>query len=235
VCRDGACFTYTESEFKRYKKDAKANGFIFKSGKIYYNDSGDPQNPNYVLYGTYVSDMNPLGAGVAAELSERNASFQIFGEVTMTAENFLIGGLTTLGPVGAASLGLGTTTSVAPGVLTGSLSGLTQSERLMVGELLNQGKNVEIIERSTVQGVKTADWLVDGVTTEFKTLESAGTNTLKNAIQRAAKQGQQILIDARNVGITPQAAAQQIQRAQGNIGGLVGRVTVLTKGGIVSF
>jgi Contact-dependent growth inhibition CdiA C-terminal domain len=65
--------------------------------------------------------------------------------------------------------------------------------------------------------------VIDGAVTELKTLTAAGPNTLKNAVEAASKQGQHILIDARNVGIGPQDALQQVLRAQGNIGGLLGR------------
>ena len=71
--------------------------------------------------------------------------------------------------------------------------------------------------------------------TELKTLTTAGKNTLKNAIENAALQGKKIIIDARNVAVTPEAAAAEIGRAHGNIGGLKGRVTVLTTGGAVAF
>lgn len=77
--------------------------------------------------------------------------------------------------------------------------------------------------------------MINGVVTELKTLTAAGPNTLKNAIETASKQGQQILVDARDVQITAGGALSQIQRAQGNIGGLKGRVTVLTSGGIVTY
>jgi len=39
------------------------------------------------------------------------------------------------------------------GKLTGSLDGLTSAERKVVNDLLSQGKNVEIIPRSNVQGL----------------------------------------------------------------------------------
>jgi Contact-dependent growth inhibition CdiA C-terminal domain len=123
------------------------------------------------------------------------------------------------------------------GTLSGDLGTINPVERNMVQELLNQGKDVELIPRGTT---KTPDFKIDGISTELKTLENAGTNTLKNNIQKAAEQGQQILIDARNVEITAENARQQILRAQGNLskngkGTLEGRVTVLTKDGIVSF
>lgn len=71
--------------------------------------------------------------------------------------------------------------------------------------------------------------------TELKTLTGEGPNTLKNAIETAAKQGDQILIDARGTSMTADQAANQIARAQGNIGNLAGRVTVLTKNGAITF
>jgi hypothetical protein len=110
--------------------------------------------------------------------------------------------------------------------------GLTPAEKKIFEELVAAGHEVQIIPRASG---KTADFLVDGVATELKTLTSAGANTLKNAVQDAAKQGQNILVDARNVSIDAATASQQIQRAQGNVGNLQGRVTVLTKDGPVKF
>jgi hypothetical protein len=53
--------------------------------------------------------------------------------------------------------------------------------------------------------------------------------------ETAAKQGEKILIDARGSGLSAEQAANQIARAQGNVGNLTGRVTVLTKDGVVKF
>lgn len=100
----------------------------------------------------------------------------------------------------------------------------------MVQELIDQGKNVTVVPRATH---KTADFIIDGVTTELKTLTQAGTNTLKNSIEKAAQQGQSILIDARNVNYSSADALDHIKRAEGNIGSLKGRITVLTKDGAV--
>jgi len=117
-------------------------------------------------------------------------------------------------------------------IAAGPIIGLTPAERQVFEELQASGYNVQIIPRATGP---TADFLVNGITTELKTLTSAGANTLKNAIQGAAKQGENIIIDARNVAIDAQNALQQIQRAQGNVGNLQGRVTVLTKEGPVKY
>lgn len=123
------------------------------------------------------------------------------------------------------------------GNLTGDLNTINPVERNIVQELLDSGRDVELVPRSNTQ---TPDFLIDGVPTELKTLERAGRNTLKNAIQSASSQGDQILIDARNVPITSENAMMQIQRAQGSLlndgrPSLNGRVTVLTQEGSVTF
>jgi hypothetical protein len=84
---------------------------------------------------------------------------------------------------------------------------------------------------------KSADFLVDGVKTELKILEAGegGPTTIKNAIEGAAKQGKNIIVDAQGTNLTAEQAANQIARAQGNIGGLQGRVLVYTKDGVTKF
>jgi hypothetical protein len=103
-------------------------------------------------------------------------------------------------------------TGVKPGSLAGSLDGLTASERAMVQELRAQGKNIEIIPRGPG---KTPDFKIDGVPTELKTLTVAGKNTVKNAIEKASEQGEQILIDARNVPISKAEALTQNRAGAG--------------------
>ncbi len=88
---------------------------------------------------------------------------------------------------------------VKNGQVVGDLKGLTLAEREFVDELVSQGKQVEIIPRGSG---KTADFLIDGVETELKTVNRLGANTVKNAIQSASKQGENILIDARGTSLT---------------------------------
>ena len=84
---------------------------------------------------------------------------------------------------------------------------------------------------------KSADFLVNGVKTEIKILQAGegGPTTIKTAIEAAAKQGKDIIIDAQSTNLTAEQAANQIARAQGNIGGLAGRVLVYTKDGVSKF
>ena len=75
------------------------------------------------------------------------------------------------------------------GTLTGSLNGLTSDERRMVDELLNQGRNVEILRPSNIPNVGTPDFRVDGVLTELKTLHGTSLNTHVTRIQQGFDQG----------------------------------------------
>jgi len=94
-----------------------------------------------------------------------------------------------------------------------------------------EGNEVQALE--AVQGQKNPDALVNGVKTEFKTLTVAGPNTLKNQIQDGLKQAPNVVVDARGTSITKAQAMQQIQRAEGNMGSVQGRVTILTNEGAV--
>jgi len=122
-------------------------------------------------------------------------------------------------------------------VLTGSeraLKDLDVVERAFADEMLDMGFYVHAIERGAG---KTADFLINGVKTELKTLTELGENTMKNAIEKAMRQGKNIVIDTRYLdnanGITADYVMQQIMRAQGNKGSLVGRVIVRTAEGVV--
>jgi RHS repeat-associated protein len=137
-------------------------------------------------------------------------------------------GLYAAGAFGSAGL-------IELGVATGPLAGvgLTPQARAYGEELIAAGHKVVALPTNSI--TKMADFVIDGIVTEYKGLTAAGPTTVKNAIEKAAQQGKAIVIDARNVGVTAQNALQQIQRAQGNIGGLQGRVTVLTKEGPVKY
>jgi RHS repeat-associated protein len=80
---------YGDAEFERFKKDLQRQGFIVKNGNIYapvMDDDGNVVGQRRI--GTYVSDMNPLGEGVGAELSRRNPAFQRFGQVGLLYMSF---------------------------------------------------------------------------------------------------------------------------------------------------
>ena len=119
------------------------------------------------------------------------------------------------------------------GELTGKLDGLTVDERNMVNDLLEQGKNVEIIPKTV--GHKTPDFYVDGVLTELKTLNGSSLNTAVTRIQDGFAQGAQtVIIDARKTGMTLEQAQTVIDRAIGSFSGnLPGNVEIWTIEGVL--
>jgi RHS repeat-associated protein len=97
-----------------------------------------------------------------------------------------------------------------PAMITG-VTRMTQAELSMAGYLAANGQNVEKLAVSTVQGVRTADFAVNGIAVELKTIGAqGGANTLKNAIASAVGQGRgNVLIDARDAVRITVAEAQQ--------------------------
>jgi len=121
------------------------------------------------------------------------------------------------------------------GKISGSLDDLTQSEKLMIGDLIKQGKNVDIIPRSNVSGEKTPDFIVDGVRTELKTLSGTSLNTPVTRITDGFKQGANtVIIDARATGMTAEQATTVLERVDGIYNNSIpGRIEIWTNFGII--
>jgi hypothetical protein len=86
-------------------------------------------------------------------------------------------------------------------------------ERRIAELLKGEGKNVKSIKESTVDSERTPDAEVDGVETEFKTLdEGAGPNTVKNTLNKAKGQARDAIIDARGSGLSEEGAREGLAR-----------------------
>lgn len=97
---------------------------------------------------------------------------------------------------------------------------LTAEESAIVGRLLNEGRTVRVLAESTKQGVRTADFIVDGVRTELKTISSLTSKDLSGALGRrileGAGQAPNIIADVRGqAGLTRELAERAIRRAFG--------------------
>jgi hypothetical protein len=124
---------------------------------------------------------------------------------------------------------------VQQGRLTGTTKGLTQAERAMVNDLLNQGKNVEILVRSNAQGVPTVDFKVNGVLTELKTLGGTSLNTPVTRITEGFAQGAEtVILDARATGLTAAQADTVLSRVNGIYkNNIPGKIEIWTNKGII--
>jgi hypothetical protein len=86
-------------------------------------------------------------------------------------------------------------------------------ERKMAEHLQLEGKNVKALKESTTPGQKTPDSLVDGVPTEFKTLQpDASPNSVKNTLNTAKKQAQDAVVDARGSGLGESGAHEGLAK-----------------------
>ncbi|WP_210585583.1 PrsW family glutamic-type intramembrane protease [Streptomyces sp. GESEQ-35] len=82
-------------------------------------------------------------------------------------------------------------------------------ERRIAETLQREGKDVKALKESEVPGQKTADAIVDGVPTEFKTLDSgAAPNSVKNTLNTAKKQARDAVVDARGSGLGEDGARE---------------------------
>jgi hypothetical protein len=90
-----------------------------------------------------------------------------------------------------------------PGGIDESAKSFNDKERKIADLLKGEGRNVKAVKESDVPGVRTADSTVDGVDTEFKSLdEGASQNSVKNAINSAKGQARDAIIDARGSGLS---------------------------------
>lgn len=97
---------------------------------------------------------------------------------------------------------------------------LTPAEWNIVDQLTREGRTVRVLEESTQQGVRTADFLVDGVRTELKTISNLTSPDLSGALGRrileGAGQAPHIIADVRQqAGLTRALAERAVRRAFG--------------------
>ncbi|WP_326592928.1 hypothetical protein [Streptomyces brevispora] len=81
-----------------------------------------------------------------------------------------------------------------------------------VAELLkSEGRHVRAQVEATEDGVRRADAFVDGVETEFKSLDpGASSGTVKNQLNKAKGQARHAIIDARGSGLSEEAAREGV-------------------------
>src|SRR2546430_17353297 len=97
-----------------------------------------------------------------------------------------------------------------PAMITG-VTRMSKEELSMAEYLAARGTNVEKLAESTVPGIRSADFALNGVKAELKTLGTqAEAKTLKNDIGSAVGQGRgNVLIDARGAARITAADAQR--------------------------
>lgn len=107
---------------------------------------------------------------------------------------------------------------------------LKTHENATVVFLTEQGFDIELIPRSNTQGVHTPDILMDGIKWEMKSPKGEGGSLMKNTIQKALKQSQNIIIDLRRAKRHQTKCLREIER-QFNNSKSIKKLLVITKTG----
>lgn len=101
---------------------------------------------------------------------------------------------------------------MAKGQLTQNKVHLKSHEYNTVKLLLEAGYDIELIPPSTIKGLRMPDIIMQGIAWEMKAPEGVGKYTMKNAIQNASHQAQNIIIDLRRLPSREQSAINELVR-----------------------
>lgn len=98
------------------------------------------------------------------------------------------------------------------GKLTQNKVHLKDHEYQTVKTLLVAGYDIELIPPSAIKGLRMPDIIMQGIPWEMKSPEAFGKYTLKNAIQNASHQSQNIIIDIRRIPSREPQAIKELER-----------------------
>jgi hypothetical protein len=120
------------------------------------------------------------------------------------------------------------------GAIDESLRTFNPKERRIAEVLAGEGKDVKALPESTIPNERSADALVAGRRTEFKSLDpGASSTTIRNTINQSIKGGGQardVIIDARGSGLTPMEAERGLGRVAGITRGKLDSVRIIGDG-----
>ncbi len=94
--------------------------------------------------------------------------------------------------------------------------------------LTNLGHDIELIPRSTTCGVQTPDIIMNGIGWEIKSPKGKGKWLIKNTIQNASHQSENIIIDLRRIKINQTKCLSAIER-QFKFSKRIKKILVITK------
>lgn len=89
---------------------------------------------------------------------------------------------------------------------------LEEHEYETVKCLLDQGYDIELIPPSKIKGLRMPDLTMLGVPWEMKSPVSTGKHTIKNFVQSASHQSENIIIDLRRYKADEEIAVKDIER-----------------------
>ncbi|SNX63723.1 protease prsW family protein [Streptomyces sp. TLI_55] len=157
-----------------------------------------PPGAGLALAGVTATGEGALGAALAARLGLAGIALMVIGAAGGGEEND--------GSEGRTESDGGNSRK---GSLDESEKTFNPKERRIAETLQNEGRHVKALKESSVEGQRTPDAIVDGVPTEFKTLDpGAGANSVKNTLNTAKKQARDAVVDARGSGLDESGARE---------------------------
>ncbi|MEU5886419.1 PrsW family glutamic-type intramembrane protease [Streptomyces sp. NPDC047461] len=157
--------------------------------------------PGLALAGVGVTGEGALGVALAARLGLAGVALMVVGAA---------GGGTGDGDEGWTESGSGNSRR---GSIDESEKTFNPKERRIAEALQNEGRDVKALKESPVEGQRTPDAVVDGVPTEFKTLDpGAAANSVKNTLNTAKKQARDAVVDARGSGLGEMGAREGLEK-----------------------
>jgi len=118
------------------------------------------------------------------------------------------------------------------GILIQNKVHLKEHEYNTVKLLLENGYDIELIPPSAIKGLRMPDIMMKGVPWEIKSPEGNGKNTIKNTVQNASHQSENIIIDLRRTKISQEQALKEIERYF-RLSKRLRRITIITKDEII--
>ena len=151
------------------------------------------------------------GRDLRARLAELPASHPSGADYATDRRPATAGALARREPLAMAEL-----ERIGPGVVDERASRFQPRERKLADLLASEGRSVVAIHDGYGRGGRKPDAAVDGVWTEFKSLDpGASDKTVKAALTSAKGQARQTIIDARESGLDRAAADQGVRRFLG--------------------
>lgn len=118
------------------------------------------------------------------------------------------------------------------GILIQNKVHLKEHEYNTVKLLLENGYDIELIPPSAIKGLRMPDIMMKGVPWEIKSPEGNGKNTIKNTVQNASHQSENIIIDLRRTKISQEQALKEIERYF-RLSKRLRRIIIITKDEII--
>ncbi|MGW0910473.1 CdiA C-terminal domain-containing protein [Streptomyces sp. NPDC002784] len=155
-----------------------------------------PPGAAFAFAGATVTSEAAVAAALAARLGLAGVALMAVG-----AE----GGRGGSGESGGANPGKGS--------IDESEKSFSPKERRIAETLQTEGRSVRALKESQVDGRRTPDATVNGVPTEFKTLDpGAASNSVKNTLNTAKKQARDAVVDARGSGLGEAQAREGLEK-----------------------